>query len=651
MNVISRKLNDLWSTSGFLLSCLLCLSFASCYAYFYTFTRFLPIDDEGYLMLSVRSYVEGHPLYDAVFSQYGPFYYFYERFLHATLLLPITHNTTDLLCLIHWITAGCLLGIATCKMTRSRLLGLFAFMQVIAHLKGLTNEPGHPQELIVVLLSIAVLLVANPELSRTKAIFLGSIAAMLVFVKVNVGLFFTVPLFLSLLWQTQWVQGHKNIFGFVTCLGSLGPIVLMRAHLDAFWATKYCLQSSVGILTTGLAWQFFHSAEPSKGKLLICGLQAFLGCSLVLAVAVLMDGTSLIGLAHGLLIGPSQLANVFCYPLKSEFGQWSTLVSFGVAMAAIILRRRLNRFLLLASIIKAAYGIICAVTAADCRFQLNFLVSWSWLLLIPPRSEDRKTGSPAFVRGFLALLAVWQGLQAYPVAGTQVAIATLLMSSVGLLCLRDAIGEIATWPRVNCYLEHAPNRTKALTYVLAFVASFTVFALNWCPLNQVRSDYRSTESLGLSGSTWLHLPEEQAGDYKRLAAVLSSECDTFFTYPGMNSFYFWANKPPPNSLNTTVWAALLTEIQQTEILEIIRKKKRVLIVINEPQERFWSELTTGEKGPLLRFVREECEEFARINGFRILRPKADQERIGNLALAGPFRNSNPWPQNPSRPAF
>ena len=32
-------------------------------------------DDEGYVMISLSSFVKGHALYDDVFTQYGPFFY------------------------------------------------------------------------------------------------------------------------------------------------------------------------------------------------------------------------------------------------------------------------------------------------------------------------------------------------------------------------------------------------------------------------------------------------------------------------------------------------------------------------------------------------------------------------------------------------
>jgi hypothetical protein len=39
-------------------------------------TVFHQYDDEGYLLLSLKNYLDGGPLYTDTFTQYGPFYYF-----------------------------------------------------------------------------------------------------------------------------------------------------------------------------------------------------------------------------------------------------------------------------------------------------------------------------------------------------------------------------------------------------------------------------------------------------------------------------------------------------------------------------------------------------------------------------------------------
>src|SRR5450755_2984681 len=44
-------------------------------AYWAMFSQFAPYDDEGVFDFSLKLFVAGHPLYNSVFSEYGPFYY------------------------------------------------------------------------------------------------------------------------------------------------------------------------------------------------------------------------------------------------------------------------------------------------------------------------------------------------------------------------------------------------------------------------------------------------------------------------------------------------------------------------------------------------------------------------------------------------
>ena len=55
-------------------------------------TSFLLHDDEGYVLLSLRSYSEHGRLYDLVFTQYGPVPFLYHDLIHRCLDLPITNT-------------------------------------------------------------------------------------------------------------------------------------------------------------------------------------------------------------------------------------------------------------------------------------------------------------------------------------------------------------------------------------------------------------------------------------------------------------------------------------------------------------------------------------------------------------------------------
>src|SRR5436305_9998015 len=44
-------------------------------AYYAIFTDFATYDDEGTLLVTLKAFVHGEPLYRSIYSEYGPFYY------------------------------------------------------------------------------------------------------------------------------------------------------------------------------------------------------------------------------------------------------------------------------------------------------------------------------------------------------------------------------------------------------------------------------------------------------------------------------------------------------------------------------------------------------------------------------------------------
>src|SRR5436190_729514 len=62
---------------------------AAFYAYCKCFSWFSPYDDEGFIMTSVRGFLEGHALYNEIFTCYGPVYYYYQWLIHGLIRLPL----------------------------------------------------------------------------------------------------------------------------------------------------------------------------------------------------------------------------------------------------------------------------------------------------------------------------------------------------------------------------------------------------------------------------------------------------------------------------------------------------------------------------------------------------------------------------------
>ena len=594
------------------------VAIAAVYAFSLTFSQFAPYDDQGCLMNCIRGYLTGHPLYDGVSTPYGPVYYFYYWLVHGLISVPLTHDATRGLCVLHWLAAATVLAVAGGLMTRSPLLGLFIFAQGMVHLVTLSNEPEHPQELVVLLLSFAVLVVAGGLKRPWTLVLLGAIGAALAFTKINVGAFFGFALLLAWVCYTPLFTARR--FGWVVVLGGLAPFLLMRQDLGQDWARVYATHACVAIVAAGAV--AFSLAEGRK-----LGLSAwrqvglgYAGVAVIVIVALLLTGTSLAAMARNLIARPSKLAGIYCFPLEAgSYGYWSGAAAVLFAGLVVAWRRRLDRLSLALAAGKGLFGVLgTLVFVLYPRCQMGHLLPWLWLMMVPSGRDSASRTFDPFPRAVLCLLATWQSLQAYPVAGSQVAIGSFLFIPACSLCLHDAITTFAREPWAARRLLRLSPQTGLLLKILAFAGLFCLFAARWCaPLPEWRY-YASLSPLDLPGAHYLRLPAYQADTYRALTHYVERESDTFYSWPSLNSLYFWTRRTPPTYLG-----------RSSEVVAALRRAKRPLIVLNDGEvlinvREARSLESVGPVGsePLAVFVEGAFTESKRVGSFRILAPKA-----------------------------
>jgi hypothetical protein len=603
------------------LAALLFLLVAAATAYYITFSLKLA-DDEGYLMISIRGFLEGHPLFDSVFTQYGPFYYFYEWLLRSVLAIPLTHDATRLLCIVHWLAAAAVLGWAGARVTHSYLGGLFVFMQAVVHLIPIANEPGHPQEVVALLLALAALVAVREKAMSRTFVLLAVIGVTLAFIKVNVGAFFGFAWLVALRCRTDDPLARAPWNRLLIAGGTVLPVLLMRTYLGEKWCRLYVLVMVVTVWTAHSLADASARREPlplgGYLKLLLAWVAPaalFLGLTLGL-------GTSWSGLFEGLVTTPLKMPGVAVLPLMvPEAALGNALVAMGFASVALA---RPGRWPALFAWLKGAYGLVGGVLLVqNSSAQVAFLMPWLWLMLVPnaaaaASASSIRLGDPALPRPrvFLCLAAAWQGLQGYPIAGTQVSLGTFLMIPVFTLCLADALRALAATKGVAARLAALAPRTRALAYGLVVIGLLFLFANTWCQPQVWRARYLSYEPLALSGSARIRLEPSLVAMYQPLMKYLQAECDTFVTYPGFNSFYFWTGKRPPTQCNSTGWGQL-TLAQQEQILAALRQSPRPLLVVHEYMMRSWGAEGPPQIRPLVRCVREEGREVQRIGPFVI----------------------------------
>jgi hypothetical protein len=62
-------------------------------------------DDEGFVLVSLKSFLSGKPLYDEVYSSFQPGFYVFNWLIFACSRAPLCHDTIRLLTLSLWIAA------------------------------------------------------------------------------------------------------------------------------------------------------------------------------------------------------------------------------------------------------------------------------------------------------------------------------------------------------------------------------------------------------------------------------------------------------------------------------------------------------------------------------------------------------------------
>jgi hypothetical protein len=597
----------------FIIMAALLVAFGGIYAYCKVFSEFRSYDDQGYLMITAEGFMKGQPLYDGLYTQYGPFYYDYEWMVHKLLSLPVTHDVTGILCVFHWLTAAGLLALAGGLTVRSAFAGLFVFMQAAVHLNSLPNEPGHPQELIALLLSVGALVVAKREQRSWAWLVLGGLGAALAFTKINVGAFFVAGILTALFCSAKGLQLHRRLFWGVLVASCLVPLMLMRHQLSAGWAAIFLFQACCALIAAELAAHFFADQSHNGRKPILFVSLGFALTGLVLLTLVLANGTSWSGLVEGLIKGPARLASV--YTLPSSFYSLphraipalvSGALSLATGFAVVLGRNHLDRFRLHLGLLKAGYGLLGGlVFAAQMREQFAWLWPWVWLAMVPIGTARSTSNSDNSHRALICLLAAWQGLQAFPVAGTQVYVATFLFVLVYTFCLRDALVILA-------------EQSQVRSWFVTLVGCVGLFGLSWCNPFAAWQYYSQMEPLGIHGATLVRLPHYQAEELRELSAYLRSHGETFFSYPGVNSLYFWTGKQPPTWFNAGDWMVLLSDQQQNEIVMALQRAEHPLVVVNEPGIKYWERGAVAEEKPLVRFIREKCHEIHRIGAYDIL---------------------------------
>ncbi|HWJ42180.1 MAG TPA: hypothetical protein VNR67_01995 [Solirubrobacterales bacterium] len=592
------------------------------------YSGFAAYDDEGYMLIALRSFHEHGHLYDDVFSQYGPFYYEFWGGFFELFGIPVDHDGGRAAAIFAWVTASLLFGVATWRMTRSILLGLATQMLVFGSIITVVNEPMHPGGTICLLLGAIVALscLVRARPSPLGTAFLGASVAALILVKINVGAFALIAVALACAVSYPELQRRRWLRPAVEILFVAVPLLLMTSKAGEPWARHYAVHVAVAALAIVVALRARSNRQRPGEELWWLG-GGILVLGLTVCVAILAAGTSPGGLVEGVLSQPLRQTDAFSIPLALANRTYLfDLLGLAGAIAFWYLGRGRGvstAFTSLAAVLSIVVGLEMALATigktalfdltAFAGYQFAFL-PFAWVALMPvagPEDEDT-----SFARLLLPPLAVLQALHAFPVAGSQIAWSTFLLIPVGALC-------VANGARTLARILDGERERRALGAIAAVAAAVTLVVLVNIqlrqPLESYRDSYDGLVSLDLPGAEDVRLSPEEVDLYRGVARTIAANCNSLLMLPGMNSFYFWSGLEPPTGYNATGWTTLFDDAHQQRVIDETRDIRGLCVLENEPIAAGWSSGTIPAGEPLVRYLRSGFRPIATIGDYRLSR--------------------------------
>ena len=560
---------------------------AACSVYGFTkmFSRLVTYDDEGSMLIAIKCFNDGSPLYDHVYSMYGPFSFLTRRAICFLLNWPIDHDLGRLISLTYWLATAAACAGAVYHMTRSVAASLVTLFVVCPHLMyPMTSEPNHPQDLCVLLLGIGILLpnwATSPRRVGLVAVGLGLVGGCLAMTKINMGVFYVMALGMTMLALGPRNRATQVLTAvYVACL-LVAPSVLMRPLLDKPWCRQLDLRVTL-LLVTAL---FLSHAAPRPVVFKTWQWAAAAG-AFFLAVVVNLGtvwalGSSLGSVLYSNFLMGLKLGTNFTTP--APYRQLGWLMPPATLAAALVVACRRAAPALAAILAVGGAWLLTRgwLYAVEKDSYFNFLSpSLACFVLMGP--AGRAWGSAdAIARMFLAFLAITEYMWLYPVAGNQTFCATFLCAVAGVVVLHDGAADLAAF-------ASGGNRSARISTVLAWsvlAAGTLIKGSLWA--SRSFEEYRHFTPLGLPGSRLIRVYPEQVTATRALTEELRDGCDSYLSFPGLNSYYFWSGKEPVTGFNVGNWMYLLTDSQRADIEKGLAKLSRACIIINRKELEFW----------------------------------------------------------------
>ena len=594
-----------------------CLTVAVAVAFSYALvlvrTYFAEYDDEGFMLMTLRQYVEGLPLYDRIYTEYGPFYYVLLGNLFT--VTGVTHDSIRLTTILFWLLVAT--GWATCVwLWRSSLFWtLITFLTTASILRALKTEPGHPQSLVLLLYAATFVAASFSSTSPALAfVTMGAASAAMLLTKINVGSFL-IAAFVAVFVACLRPQSRPWVLDVgVRFLCTLMPAVLMRSQLGNPIALMQCAIYTFSIwsvldalrrdATPDLDWYAFGWAAVG-----------FFSVALLTIGIAFAHGTSVTGLFDGVILQPLRFGGAIPFQAPRHLLELYLDALCGLVGLAVWMYNRFRGGIPRYLRAIAAFAVIIAAVGFP-RLATVMAPGVMWMFV--PERGGSSWKSTSRVSVFLVCVAATLGiLMVYPVPGTQSSVAgsiIVLAAFAALLhSLRDLQEIVARW-----------NRFFASEWALCGLILFATLSMSaWQVRQALNESARAAEYL--PHSRLIQLSPETYQTFSEISSRVSARCDALVTIPGMNSFNIWSNLPHPNGAIVSSAMVLFDERIQQQLVKDFQAASRPCVIVNSELAQ-WSARYRPQRPrePFVDLVNHELVRVYERKGYeiRVLRDQA-----------------------------
>lgn len=585
-------------------------------AYFRMFTEFNFYDDEGTILVTIRQYLGGMKLYEQISIPYGPVYYFYNWLLRTVTGTPATHDVIRVSSLIPWLLTALICAWIVFHFSDSLALASVTHLLVYGTLAAFFhNEPGHPQELCILLLVCLVasgIVTAIPGWRSFGLISLGVLTAALLLAKVNIGTFAFLAVSLALLAHGPRIKLSRLAFYSVGAACLVLPAVLMKSHLNDKATQMYSLLVTVSMISVLVLLISVPRTVYFSFRDLWIALGSFSAAFLGVIFKLKVQGVGLSVMLHALVLDSlsTYVVRGAWYAALPVDSRWLPWILGGLVAAVFFAWNPLGTERTEYGLIHVKLGLtIFAILALFFRAPLFVIVPpFCWLVLYGRPGERDDVN--AFPRTLLCVVTVLQTLYAYPIAGSQMSFILVMPTLVIMIFM----GDFLVWKREGMPVKSPPLvRAAALFFLLCVPALYIRIALN------ERDTYDSLPSLQLPGAGRIHLQEAQARDYTWLVQNLDDHCDVFVGLPEVPSLHVWTGKDPLAGFQIDDWIFSASDEQQFAAAAVLSGHPNACVIYNPALVNFWNRDNRNlDSLPLVHYIHENFKTVGTSGKFSFL---------------------------------